>query len=36
VEVSPPYDAPSEVTARLAPVAVLDVLHGMARRRLGI
>ena len=33
VEVSPPYDGPGEITARLANRVVLELLDGMARRR---
>jgi agmatinase len=35
VEVSPGYDGPGEVTARLANRVVLELLDGMARRRVG-
>ena len=35
VEVSPPYDGPGEQTAYLANRAVLEILNGMAERRLG-
>jgi len=34
VEVSPPYDGPGEITSRLANRAVLELLNGMAQRRL--
>jgi agmatinase len=34
VEVSPPYDGPGEVTAFLANRCVLEVLNGMAERKL--
>ena len=34
VEVSSPYDGPGEITARLANRAVLELLNGMAQRRL--
>jgi len=34
VEVSPPYDGPGEITAFLANRVVLEVLNGMAERRL--
>jgi agmatinase len=33
VEVAPVYDAPSDITARLANRIVLELLDGMARRR---
>lgn len=35
VEVSPPFDGPGEVTARLANRVVLDLLNGMAERAMG-
>jgi agmatinase len=35
VEVAPVYDAPSDITARLANRIVLELLDGMARRRRG-
>jgi len=35
VEVSPPYDGPGQITAFLANRVVLEVLNGMAERRLG-
>ncbi len=35
VEVSPPYDGPGEVTAYLANRCVLEILNGMAERKLG-
>jgi len=35
VEVSPPYDGPGEVTAYLANRCVLEILNGMAQRKLG-
>lgn len=34
VEVSPPYDGPGEITAFLANRCVLEILNGMAERRL--
>ncbi len=34
VEVSPPYDGPGEITAHLANRTVLEMLNGMAERRL--
>ena len=34
VEVSPPYDGPGEITAYLANRVVLEVLNGMAERKL--
>jgi agmatinase len=34
VEVSPPYDGPGEITAYLANRLVLEILNGMAERRL--
>ena len=34
VEVSPPYDGPGEITAHLANRAVLEMLNGLAERRL--
>ncbi|MEA1903979.1 MAG: agmatinase [Actinomycetota bacterium] len=36
VEVSPPYDGPGEQTAYLANRIVLEVLNGMAERKLGV
>lgn len=36
VEVSPPYDGPGEITARLANRVVLELLNGMAERKLGV
>ena len=36
VEVSPPYDGPGEVTAYLANRCVLEILNGMAERKLGV
>ncbi|MGB5732371.1 MAG: agmatinase [Acidimicrobiia bacterium] len=35
VEVSPPYDGPGQITAFLANRVVLEVLNGMAERKLG-
>ena len=35
VEVSPPYDGPGEITAYLGNRVVLEVLNGMAERKLG-
>ena len=35
VEVSPPYDGPGEQTAYLANRAVLEILSGMAERKIG-
>ncbi len=35
VEVSPPYDGPGEITAFLANRCVLEILNGMAERKLG-
>lgn len=35
VELSPPYDGPGEITAYLANRVVLEVLNGMAERKLG-
>lgn len=35
VEVSPPYDGPGDITAHLANRTVLEMLNGMAERRLG-
>ncbi|MGB5433211.1 MAG: agmatinase [Acidimicrobiia bacterium] len=35
VEVSPPYDGPAQITAFLANRVVLEVLNGMAERKLG-
>ena len=35
VEVAPPYDGPGEVTAFLANRCVLEILNGMAERKLG-
>lgn len=35
VEVSPPYDGPGEITAFLANRVVLEILNGMAERRVG-
>lgn len=35
VEVSPPYDSRSEQTAYLANRVVLEILNGMAERKLG-
>jgi agmatinase len=34
VEVSPPYDGPGQITAFLANRVVLEVLNGMAERKL--
>ena len=34
VELSPPYDGPSQITAFLASRVVLDILNGMAERKL--
>jgi agmatinase len=36
VELSPPYDGPGEITALLANRLVLEVLSGMAKRRLDL
>ncbi len=36
VEVAPPYDSPGEITAFLANRVVLEILNGMAERRVGI
>jgi len=36
VEVAPAYDGPGETTALLANRVVLDILNGMAERRLGV
>jgi len=36
VEVSPPYDGPGEQTAYLANRVVLEVLNGMAERKMGV
>lgn len=36
VEVSPPYDGPGEITASLANRVVLEMLNGMAERKLGV
>jgi len=36
VEVSPPYDGPGEITAFLANRVVLEVLNGMAERKVAI
>lgn len=36
VEVSPPYDGPGEQTAYLANRIVLEILNGMAERKLGL
>ena len=36
VEVSPPYDGPGQITAFLANRVVLEVLNGMAERKLGV
>ena len=36
VEVSPPYDGPGEQTAYLANRVVLELLNGMAERKLGV
>lgn len=35
VEVSPPYDGPGEITAFLANRVVLEILNGMAERKVG-
>jgi agmatinase len=35
VEVSPPYDGPGQVTAFLANRVVLEILNGMAERKVG-
>ncbi|MDJ0953838.1 MAG: agmatinase [Acidimicrobiia bacterium] len=35
VEVSPPYDGPGQITASLANRVVLEILNGMAERKLG-
>lgn len=35
VEVSPPYDGPGQITAHLANRVVLEILNGMAERKLG-
>ena len=35
VEVSPPYDGPGEITARLGNRLVLEILNGMAERKVG-
>jgi agmatinase len=35
VEVSPPYDGPGQITAFLANRVVLEILNGMAERKLG-
>ena len=35
VEVSPPYDGPGEITAMLGNRLVLEILNGMAERKLG-
>ena len=34
VEVSPPYDGPGQITAFLANRVVLEILNGMAERKL--
>lgn len=34
VEVSPPYDGPGEITSRLANRVVLEILNGMAERKV--
>ncbi len=34
VEVSPPYDGPGEITAYLANRVVLEILNGMAERKV--
>jgi agmatinase len=36
VEVSPPYDGPGQITAFLANRVVLELLNGMAERKLGV
>jgi agmatinase len=36
VEVSPPYDGPGQITAFLANRVVLEILNGMAERKLGV
>ena len=36
VEVSPPYDGPGEITALLANRVVLEILNGIAERKVGI
>jgi len=36
VEVSPPHDGPGQITAFLANRVVLEVLNGVAERKLGI
>lgn len=36
VEVSPPYDGPGEQTAYIANRVVLEILNGMAERKLGL
>ena len=36
VEVSPPYDGPGEITSRLANRVVLEILNGMAERKVGM
>ncbi len=35
VEVAPPYDGPGQITAHLANRVVLEILNGMAERKLG-
>jgi arginase family enzyme len=35
VEVSPPYDGPGQITAFLANRVALEILNGMAERKLG-
>jgi agmatinase len=36
VEVSPPYDGPGQITAFLANRVVLEILNGMAERKVGL
>jgi agmatinase len=36
VEVSPPYDGPGAITAHLANRVVLEILNGMAEKKLGV
>ncbi len=35
VEVSPPYDSPGEITAFLRNRVVLELLNGLAEKRVG-
>ena len=36
VEVSPPYDVPTQITSLLANRGILELLNGMAQRKLGV